>query len=137
MRSLIRDALERPLVGAIKRSMLHYRSLHYAAVGNVVAAIIFCLRRVQASAQETFIIFEDYRAENKNYAAMQDLVRRLAGRRPLPGSAMPRPLLRELGKATGRPLETGKVYSASKIHDAGFRNAVSLEDEVRQLVRGV
>jgi nucleoside-diphosphate-sugar epimerase len=137
MRSLIRDALERPLVGAIKRSMLHYRSLHYAAVGNVVAAIIFCLRRVQASAQETFIISEDYRAENKNYAAMQDLVRRLAGRRPLPGPAMPRPLLRELGKATGRPLETGKVYSASKIHDAGFRNAVSLEDEVRQLVRGV
>ena len=65
MRSLIRDALERPLIGAIKRSMLHYRSLHYIAVGNVVAAIIFCLRRVQASAQETFIISEDYRAENR------------------------------------------------------------------------
>lgn len=136
MRSLIRDAFERPLIGAIKRSMLHYRPPHFVTVGNVVSAIIFCLHRSQASAQETFIVSEDHRPENRSYAAMQDLVRRMAGRRPLPGPPMPRPLLRVLGKVAGRPLETGKVYSASKIYDAGFRNAVSLEDEVRQMLRG-
>jgi nucleoside-diphosphate-sugar epimerase len=134
MRSLIRDALERPLVGAIKRSALYHRSLHYVAVGNVVAAITFCLRRSQAPARETFIISGDHRPENRGYAAMQDLVRRLSGRRPLPGPAMPRSLLRALGRAAGRPLGSEQVYVSDKIRDAGFRDAVSLEDEVRRLV---
>jgi nucleoside-diphosphate-sugar epimerase len=136
MRPLIRDALERPLLGTVKRSILYHRSLHYIAVGNVVAAIVFCLRRPQATSCETFIVSEDHRPENRSYAAMQDLVRRISNKHPLPGLAMPQPILSALGKVTGHPLRLTQIYTSKKLRDAGFRYATSIEDEVRRLVGG-
>lgn len=132
---LIQDALERPLVGMVKRSILYHRPLHYVAVRNVVAAVLFCLHSSQAPMREMFIVSDDHRSENKGYAVMQDLVRKLSGRRPLPGLAVPRPVLRSLGKITGRPLGLEQVFDSQKIRTAGFVDAVALEDEVRLLVR--
>lgn len=136
MRTLFDEALERPTVGAIKRSLLHSRSLHYVAVSNVVAAVLFCLRRAQAAAREVFVVSDDHRPENESYAAMQDFVRKIAGRRPLPGPPTPRPLVRVIGRATGRPLGMRQVFDSRRIHEAGFEDAIPLSEEVRRMVRG-
>lgn len=132
--SLVEDALKRPVAGAFKRSLLYHRPLHYVAVSNVAAAVLFCLRRPPTS--ETFIVSGDHEPENKGYAAMQDAIRAARGLRPLPGPPAPRWALRVLGRATGRPLEARRVYSSRKLRDAGFENAVSLREEVRRVVQG-
>lgn len=136
MLTLIRDALHRPVVGTIKRSVLYRRPLHYVAVGNVVAAVLFCLRRRQDSQHEIFVVSDDHRPENRSYAVMQDLVRKLSGKRPLPGPATPRPLAKVLGRLTGRPIAEKRVFDSRKLHEAGFEDALSLEEEVRRLVEG-
>lgn len=133
--TMVHDALERPLIGAIKRSVLYHRSLHYVAVSNVVAAILFCLQRSQNSLHETFIVSDDTQPENRSYAAMQDLVRKLSGEQPLPGLALPRPLLQLVGRVTRRPLGLDQVFDDSKIQATGFERPVSLGDEVAHLVQ--
>jgi nucleoside-diphosphate-sugar epimerase len=137
LRSLIRDATERPFIGMLKRSLLHRRVLHYVAVSNVVAAVLFCLGRSQPSAQEIFIVSDDCQPENRSYAMMQDTVRKLSGRRPLPGPAMPLWMLQALGRITDRPLGIERVFCSRKLRDAGFEDAVSLHDEVACLVRSI
>jgi nucleoside-diphosphate-sugar epimerase len=138
LRTLIRHALHRPVVGAIKRSVLCYHSVHYVAVSNVASAIRFCLRHPQASMRETYIVSDDHYPENESYATMQDLVRSIAGKRPLPSLALPRWMVRILGSLTGRPLLGLKqVFSSQKIHDAGFEDATSLRDEVKRMVQAV
>jgi nucleoside-diphosphate-sugar epimerase len=133
---LIRDATQRPVLGAIKRGALYHRRLHYVAVSNVVAAVRFCLERRQDSPQEIYIVSDDHQPENRNYATMQDAVRSASGRRPFPGIAMPRWVLTVLGKATGRPaLGVEQIFSSRKLHDAGFEDAISLYDEVRRTVQ--
>jgi UDP-glucose 4-epimerase len=132
---LIQDALRRPIIGPIKRSILYHRSVHYVAVSNVAAAVRFCLARPQASRQETYVVSDYHQPENKNYASMQDVMRVASGRRPFPGIAMPRWMLAVLGKVTGRPaLGVKQVFSSRKLHDAGFEDAISLYDEVRRVV---
>lgn len=135
--ALVRDARERPLIGAIKRSVLYHRPLHYVAVSNVVAAALFCLQRSQTLARETFIVSDDDQPENRGYAVMQDLVRKLSGKQPLPGLTLPRPLLRMLGRLTGRPLDLEQVFDSRKIRAAGFEARTPLRDEVDKLVQGV
>ncbi len=133
---LIQDALRRPIVGPIKRSVLYHRSVHHVAVSNVAAAVRFCLACPQASRQETYVVSDYHQPENKNYAAMQDAMRVASGRRPFPGMAMPRGMLTLLGKVTGRPvLGVKQVYSSRKLHDAGFEDAISLYEEVRRTVQ--
>lgn len=134
---LIRDALKRPLVGAIKRSVLYHRRLHYVAVRNVVMAVLFCLERPPAARREVYVVSDDHQPENEGYAAMQDAVRKIVGRPPLPSLAVPRPVLRALGGITGHPLDFVRVYSSQKIRDAGFVETVRLIDEVRSLVRSL
>lgn len=138
--SMIRDALHGPVVGPIKRSALYHRSVHYVAVSNVVAAVLFFLRRPRSSAgnvvRETYIVSDDHYQETKSYATMQDAVRISAGRRPFPGLAMPRFMLPLLGKLTGRAaLGQKRSYSSSKLHGVGFRDAVTLYDEVERTVQ--
>lgn len=135
---VVHDALERPLVGAVKRAVLYHRRLHYVAVANVVAAIRFALERPRSEAgrRELYVVSDDHQPENESYAAMQDAVRKLAGRRPLRGAALPRPLLRIVGDVVGRPLSSGYVYSSCRLRDAGFVGAPLIE-EVRRLVRSV
>ncbi len=135
MLTLIRDALERPLVGALKRSLLHHRPLHYVAVSNVTAAVIYCIERLQPSAREVFIISDDHGAENKSYAVMQDFVRKASGRQALPNLEMPRLLVRAFGKVTGKPLSEERIFDAQKIYAAGFENTIPLSEEVTRLAR--
>lgn len=136
MRTLLVDALERPTIGTLKRSLLHSRSLHYVAVSNVVAAVLFCLRRRQGALRETFIVSDDHQPENKSYAVMQDFVRKLSGRKSLPGPPLPRPLVGLIGGITGRPLGVEQVFDSRKIRYAGFEEVVTLHEEIRRLVRG-
>lgn len=132
--SLIESALDEPLIGTIKRSILYRHSVHYVGVSNVVSTVIFCLRRPQDSARETFLVSDDRYPENESYATMQDSVRKLSGKRPLPGPPMPGWLVGALAKVTHRPLGVKQIFDSRKIHDAGFRDATSLADEVRSLV---
>lgn len=133
---LIQDALHRPIVGPIKRSLLYHRSAHHVAVSNVAAAVRFCLARPQTSRQETYVVSDYNQPENKNYASMQDAMRVAAGRRPFPGIAMPRWMLAVLGKATGRPdLGVKQVFSSRKLRGIGFEDAVPLYEEVRRTVQ--
>jgi nucleoside-diphosphate-sugar epimerase len=134
---LIRDALHRPVVAAVKRSLLYHRPLHYVAVSNVVAAVLFCLGRTRKAAREVYVVSDDHQPENRSYAVMQDAVRRIAGRRALPGVAMPRRVLPVLGKVTGRPLYPGQIFSSRRLHAAGFEDAAPLVEEVERLVRSV
>lgn len=134
---LVRDAIHRPFLGVVKRSVLYHRPLHYVAVSNVVAAVHFCLRNGRNAVQEIYIISDDHQPENKSYAAMQDAVRLVSGRRPLPGVAMPRFMLRGLGRLKGRPLSMVQTFSSRKIHAVGFNDAKSLRDEVRCLVHSL
>lgn len=134
LQGLIRDALHRPALAALKRSVLYHRRLHYVAVSNVVAAVRFALSSTRVAERETFVISDDHRPENSGYAAMQDAVRRASGRSPLPGPALPPAALRALGVATHRPLASERIYSCKKLHDAGFVDAVTLEEEIRRVV---
>lgn len=136
MCTLLNEAFQKPIVGTLKRSLLHSRSLHYVAVSNVVAAVVFCLMREQDAAREFFVVSDDHQPENESYAVMQDFVRKLSGKRPLPGPPLPWPLVRAIGKATGRPLGVEQVFDSRRIHDAGFEDAVPLSEEVRRMVRG-
>jgi nucleoside-diphosphate-sugar epimerase len=137
LRTLIQDALDRPIVGAIKRSVLYHRPLHYVAVSNVVAAVLFFLQVLQNSGQETYIVSDDHQSENECYAAMQDVVRSISGGRPLPSVAMPRWMLRGLGKLTSRPLGLTRIFSSEKIRNAGFEDAVPLRYEVERVVQSL
>lgn len=135
---MIRHAVRQPWVGAAKRSVLYYHPVHYVAVSNVAAAIRFCLDHQPALNGETYIVSDDHRPENKSYAAMQDAVRNAYGRRPLPGLKVPRRLLYALGRATGRPLlGVEQAFSSKKIHDAGFKDVVTLREEVGTLTQSV
>jgi len=135
--TLIRDALNRPAVASIKRSLFYHRRLHYVAVSNVVAAILFCLRRPQGSPREVYVVSDDHQPENSSYAVMQDAVRRIVGRRALPGVAVPRRALPVAGALTGKPLGREQIFFARKLRAAGFRDEVPLLEEVERLVRSV
>lgn len=131
--SMIRDALHSPIVGPIKRSVLYHRSVHYVAVRNVVAAVLFFLRRAPGSTQETYVVSDDHQPENKSYATMQDAVRTSVGRSPFPSLPMPQSMLPALGKLTGRStLGLRRCFSSQKLHDSGFEDATALYDEVRR-----
>lgn len=135
---IVHDAVERPLVGIVKRTVLYHRRLHYVAIRNVVAATRFALElpRSEAGCREIYIVSDDHQPENGSYAAMQDAVLEAAGRRPLRGVALPRPLLRILGNAIARPLSSGHVYSSRRLRDAGFVDAPFV-DEIGRLVRSL
>lgn len=132
--SLIWDALDRPLVGAVKRSLLYHRPLHYVAVSNVVAAVLFCLQQPQGFGRQIYLVSDDHQPENKSYATMQDAVRKVVGRRPLPSVAVPLWALRTLGRLTGRPLSLNQVLDSQKIREAGFKDSVTLREEVERVV---
>ncbi len=131
---LIRDATDRPVLGIVKRSLLRYRRLRYVAVSNVAAAIGFCLRKPMASSREIFLVSDDHYPENGSYATMQDFVRRLYGKRPLPSLPMPDWILELLAKISRRPIGVKQTFDSRKIHEAGFSDVTSLADEVRRLV---
>lgn len=131
--NLIRDALHRPVVAAIKRSLLYHRPLHLVAVRNVVAAIRFCLNGPPKGARETYIVSDG----RQSYAAVQDTVRSIVGRRPLPGFAMPRWTLPFLGALLRRRFIPEQKFSSRKLREAGFEDEVSLFDEVKRLVQSV
>ena len=133
--ALIEDALRRPVAGTLKRSLLYHRSLHYVAVSNVVAAVVFLLGRRWASDRELYVVSGDEEPENGGYAAMQDAIREARGYRPLPGPPMPRWTLRALEKATGRKLNADRKFVSRKLRAAGFEDAVSLREEIRRVVR--
>lgn len=135
--ALIEDALRRPVLGAARRSLLYHRPLHYVAVSNVVAAVVFLLGLPQASARELYVVSGDDQPENRSYAAMQDAIREARGYRPLPGLGMPRWTLRALEKATGRKLATDRKFTSRKLRAAGFEDALPLREEVRRVVRHV
>ncbi|WP_166395374.1 NAD-dependent epimerase/dehydratase family protein [Rubrobacter marinus] len=133
--SMIQDALRRPILGPVKRSVLYHRSVHYVAVTNVIAAVLFSMHRERATMREIYVVADDHYPENKSYAAMQDAVRISAGQRPWPGIALPHRVLPLLGSLTNRPtLGLKRVFSSEKIHGAGFGDATTLYDEVKRTV---
>jgi len=134
---LARDALHRPAVGVLKKSLRRDHSVNFVAVSNVVAAISFVLDRPPREHRECYIVAEDHRPENAGYAAMQDVVRRIAGRRPLPGVPVPDWAVRGLAAATGRPLRVRRTFSSEALRSAGYTDAVPLLDEVRRVVAAV
>ncbi len=134
--SMIKDALHSPVLGPVKRSVLYHRSVHYVAVTNVVAAVLFCMHRQRVAAREIYVVADDHYPENRSYAAMQDAVRISSGRRPFLGLPIPQWVLPALGKLTGRPtLGLRRSFSSQQIHDAGFEEAVTLYEEVERTVR--
>lgn len=134
--SMIRDALHSPIIGPIKRSVLYHRSVHYVAVRNVVAAVLFSLRHPHASVREIYVVSDDHHPENESYAAMQDAVRKSTGQSPFPSLAMPQCILPTLGNLTGRStLGLKRCFSSQKLHDMGFKDATTLYDEVRRAVQ--
>jgi nucleoside-diphosphate-sugar epimerase len=136
LRALTRDALDRPAVGILKKSLMGDRSVNFVAVSNVAAAISFVLDRPQRALRECYVVAEDHRPENASYAAMQDAVRRLAGRPPLPSLPVPGWAVRRLAAATGRPLDVRRTFSSRALRSAGYADARPLLDELRQVVAG-
>ncbi len=132
--ALARDALHRPAVGVVKKSLFRQHPVHYVAVGNVVAAIAFVLDRPPGAPRECFVVAEDHRPENASYAAMQDAVRRLGGRRPLPCVPVPAWAVRRLAAATGRPLGVRRRFDSRALRAAGFSDPAGLPDEVGRVV---
>ncbi len=132
--SLARDTVHRPLLGAVKRSLQHRNSVHFVAVDNVVAAVRFVLDRPSA-AREIFVVSDDDAPENASYAAMQDAVRRLLGRRPLWAVPLSRRLERPVGAVLGKPLGVRRTFSAARLTNAAFVRPVRLGDELARTVR--
>ena len=133
--ALVRDALHRPASGILKKSLRRDHSVSFVAVSNVVAAVSFLLDR-PGSPRECYIVAEDHQPENAGYAAMQDAVRRIAGRAPLPSVPVPGWAVRPLAAATGRPLRVRRTFSSEALRSIGYADAVPLLDEVRRAVVG-
>lgn len=132
--ALARDSVHRPLLGAVKRALQHRNSVHFVAIDNVVAAVRFVLDRPGA-AREVFVISDDDAPENASYAAMQDVVRRLVGLRPMRAVPLLRMLERPVGALLGKPLGVRRTFSAARLADAGFIRPVRLGDEVVRTVQ--
>lgn len=135
--TLVRDALHRPTIGVVKRSILYKHSVHYVAVSNVAAALGFCLYDPRATLHGTYIVSDDHYPENRSYATIQDLVREISGRSPLPRLPVPRPAIKALGKAVGINLGLRRVFSSNRIHEVGFEDAVPLREEIRRIVKSL
>ncbi|MGH3770009.1 MAG: NAD-dependent epimerase/dehydratase family protein [Pseudonocardiaceae bacterium] len=134
---LVRDALQRPVVGIFKRSLHQHRSVHFVAVRNVVAAVKFLLDRQVPTGRETYVVSDDHQPENRSYAEMQDTVRRVSGKSPLPSIPAPRWVVRAVGTMTNRPLTIRRTFSSDALHAAGFHDAVPLRDEVQRTVQAL
>jgi nucleoside-diphosphate-sugar epimerase len=132
--ALARDAVHRPLRGAIKRALQHRNSVHFVAVDNIIAAVRFVLDRAGA-AQEIFVVSDDDAPENANYAAMQDSVRAQLGLASLRTLPLPRLLERPVGALLGKPLGVRRTFSAARLADAGFIRPARLGDEVVRTVQ--
>lgn len=137
LRTLVRDALHRPAIGALKRSILYDHSVHYVAVSNVAAALCFCLCDPRAASHDTYIVSDDHYPENRSYAAVQDLVRSLSGCPPLPRLPVPRCAVKGLGKMVGINLGLKRVFSSARIHEVGFEDVVPLQEEIRRVVESL
>lgn len=135
--SLIRDTLQRPAYGILKRSLHQHRSVHFVAVRNVATAVRFLLIRGVPANPETYIVSDDHQPENRSYAEMQDTVRRISGKSPLPSIPAPRWAVGGLGRLTNRPLTTRNTFSSDALHAAGFHDAVPLREEVQRMVHAL
>ena len=133
--ALASDAVDRPLLGMLKRILQYRNTVHFVAVDNVVAAILFVLDR-RGARRETFVVSDDDAAENDSYAAMQDCVRSLAHRRPLPTLPLPRMLEKPLGAMLGKPLGVRRAHCSARLTAAGFVRPARLSDEIARSVRG-
>lgn len=135
--TLVRDALYRPAIGSVKRGILYEHSVHYVAVDNVAAVLCFCLYDPRATLHDTYIISDDHYPENRSYAAVQDLVREISGRSPLPRLPAPRLAVKVLGKVIGMNLGLKRIFSSNRIHEAGFEDVVPLREEIRRVVESL
>lgn len=135
--SLVRDALQRPVLGIAKRSLHRYRPVHFVAVRNVVAAVKFVLNRSAPTNRKTYVVSDDHQPENRSYAEMQDTVREIGGKPPLPSIFAPQWAMGAVGKMTNRPLTIRRAFSSDALHAEGFHDAVPLRDEVQRTVQAL
>lgn len=133
--TLTRDAVQRIHRGLLKRAVMGTNSVHIVPVQNVVAAIAFAVDREDGGDRDVFIVCNDEAPENFSYARMQDAIREIAGRPPLPTLPTPRVLQRLCGTIIRRPLGVRRSFSSRALREAGFVDAVSLHDELDAFVR--
>lgn len=132
---LIRDALHHPLRGAVKKTLQRRSSVHFVAIDTIVAAVRFVLDR-PVGAREIFVVSDDDDArENASYAAVQDHVRSLLGRRPLRAPPLPRPLQGPIGMVLGKPLGVRRTFSMARLSAAGFVAPLPLHEVLERTVR--
>lgn len=131
--ALVKDAVPRPVRGALKRFLQHRNTVHFVAVDDVVGAVRFVLDR-PGDVREVFIVADDDAPQNASYATIQDFVRSLRDQKPLRTPSIPRVLERPLGSVLGKPLGVRRHFSSARLLEAGFVPSAPLGDTLRRIV---
>jgi len=133
LQAVINDALHRPLLAVLKRTLSGRSSMHFVAVHNVVEAIRLLIDHAGDDTCETFIVADDDAPENATYGALQDAVRAVEGRGPLPTLPFPAWAVRRIAAALHRPFGI-RHFSTDALRALGYQPPSSLAEEISRTV---
>ncbi|KPM54929.1 epimerase [Frankia sp. R43] len=131
--ALVTDTLRRPLRAALLGSVRRGTGVYYVAAQTAAAAIRFALDSPLPSRRAVFNVVDDELASNTDYAAMQDVVRSLAGQPAQARISLPDAIVAAADRLTGGPRNTAPISSAA-FRSAGFVNPAPLRDELARIV---
>jgi nucleoside-diphosphate-sugar epimerase len=139
----ISDALRSPIRAAALGSLRRGTPVSYVTAGNAAAAIRFALDEPLVARRAVFNVVDELGSHgspalaraNDDYAALQDAVRRLAGRPALRRLRLPTAALDGAARLLGRP-RPGQCYSSAALRAAGFVAPGTLADEIVRIVDG-
>jgi hypothetical protein len=138
---LVEDALRRPVRAALLGSLRHGTGVQYVTVGDAAAAVRFAVDAELPGRRTVFNVVDEpagrpvgpLTAASGDYAALQDEVRRLAGRPPLPRLPLPPVAVDAAARLLGQP-RPGRRLSAAALRSAGFVGPNPLDEELAKIV---
>lgn len=133
--TLADDALNHPARALVKRWLLQRTSVHFVAIGDVVAAIRLVMDRDVRPRRDLLIVAADNCPENRSYASLQDAVRSTHGRPCLPTPWLPRIADQPLRSVSGLPIGIQRTFSAAKLSALGFSTSPTLRPAVEDFCR--
>ncbi|MBL7493552.1 glycosyltransferase [Frankia sp. AgB1.9] len=138
---LVEDALRRPVRATLLRSLRQGTGMHYVTVGDAAAAVRFAVDAELPRDRTVFNVVDEpaggpvgpLTAANGDYAALQDEVRRLASRPPLPRLPLHPAAIDAAARLLGQP-RPGRRLSAAALRSAGFVGTNPLGEELAKIV---
>jgi nucleoside-diphosphate-sugar epimerase len=137
---LVEDALRRPVKAAVLGSLRQGTGAHYVTAGDAAAAVRFAADAPLPSRRTVFNVVDEaaglpaspLTSANGDYPALQDAVRRLAGRPSLRRVPLPPAAVDAAARLLRRP-RPGQRFSAAALRSAGFVGPSPLGGELARI----